>query len=69
MSRGHLAQKKSLENNLAKEHEETEKNLVDVEEFMKKYEVGELLPEDFSGDCNHRFAHHRSEGAFTVDHS
>ena len=32
---------------LAKEHEETEQNLVDVEELMKKYEVGELLPEDF----------------------
>ena len=54
----------------AKKPEDIEKNLMNVEELMKKYEVlgGESLPEDFAGDCNHRFVRQRSQGALGVDH-
>ena len=69
MSRGHLAQKKELENNLAKELEEVEKKLMNVEELMKKYEVGELLTEDFRAIVIIDLRTTDLKEHFTVDHS
>ena len=69
MSRGHLAQKKKLENNLAKELEEVEKKLMNVEELMKKYEVGELVTEDFRAIVIIDLRTTDLKEHFTVDHS
>ena len=42
---------------------------MDVEEFMKKYEVGELLPEDFWATVIIDLRTTDLKEHFTVDHS